>query len=306
MADTTFGRSIVRPALIAVAAALVTIGLKGGAYLLTDSIAILSDALESLVNLLTSLIALVILAIAVRPADEEHAYGHTKLEYFASGFEGALILMTAGAIGVAAVRRLLGPVELAEVGTGVAITAAATVVNLVAARLLFNAGRRHRSVALESGAHHLMTDVWTSLGVIIGVVLASWTGWLFIDPLIALIVAANIVTTGAKLIRRSTLGLIDTALPEETRREISRILDEHRPEGVQYHALRTRQAGMWRFISFHILVPGDWSVQRGHDLLEDLEQRIREAVPDSTVFTHLEPVEDPLSWKDTGLRRSGE
>jgi len=299
-------RSLLRPALIAVVAALLTIGLKGGAYLLTDSIAILSDALESLVNLLTSLMALVILGIAVRPADEEHAYGHTKLEYFASGFEGALILITAVWIGFAAVRRLLDPVALTEVGTGVVITAAATVINLLAARRLFDAGQRYRSITLESGAHHLMTDVWTSLGVVVGVVLTSWTGWVYLDPLIALVVAANIVTTGASLIRRSTLGLIDTALPEETRQEITRILDEHRLDGVQYHALRTRQAGMWRFISFHILVPGDWSVQRGHDLLEEIESRIREAVPDSTVFTHLEPIEDPLSWKDTGLRRGSD
>lgn len=292
------------PAWVAVVAALLTIGLKGGAYLLTDSVAILSDALESLVNLVASLIALVVLAIAARPADEQHSYGHTKVEYFASGFEGALILFTALSIGYASISRLFAPPVLDEVGVGLAITALATVINLAAARLLFRAGRRHHSVALESGAQHLMTDVWTSVGVIGGVAVASATGWLVLDPIIALIVAVNILTTGIDLLRRSTLGLIDTALPAETRKLISRILDEHRPEGVEYHALRTRQAGMLRFISFHILVPGDWTVKRGHDLLEDLEERIRSAVPHSTVFTHLEPVEDPLSWQDTELRRS--
>ncbi|MEX2582706.1 MAG: cation diffusion facilitator family transporter [Gemmatimonadota bacterium] len=301
---TAVDRSLVGPALVAVAAALITIALKGGAFVLTDSVAILSDALESLVNLITSLIALVVLAIAARPADEEHAYGHTKVEYFASGFEGALILFAAFSIGYAAIRRFFGPMELAEVGMGLGITAAATAVNLVAARFLFRSGRRHRSIALESGAHHLMTDVWTSLGVIVGVAVSAWTGWLFLDPLIALLVAGNIVATGVGLIHRSTLGLIDTALPEETRREISTILETNRPEGVEYHAMRTRQAGRWRFISFHLLVPGDWTVQRGHDLLEDLEERIRSAVPDSTVFTHLEPVEDPLSWQDTELDRA--
>lgn len=288
---------------MAVAAALTTIGLKGGAYLLTGSVAILSDALESLVNLVTSLIALIVLGIAARPADEDHAYGHTKAEYFASGFEGALILVAASAIGVASVRRLFDPIPLAEVEIGLAATALATVVNYVAARFLFRAGGRFRSIALESGAHHLMVDVWTSVAVIVGVGIAGWTGWLHLDPLLALLVAANIFATGFKLTRRSLLGLLDTGLPETIRLDIARILDEQRPEGVQYHALRTRQAGAWAFISIHILVPGDWTVQRGHDLLENIEERIRAAVPNSTVFTHLEPIEDPLSWQDTELSR---
>ncbi|MEX2571836.1 MAG: cation diffusion facilitator family transporter [Gemmatimonadota bacterium] len=296
-------RSLTHAALVAVAAALLTIALKGGGYVVTGSVAILSDALESLVNLVTSLIAVVTLAIAARPADEEHAYGHTKAEYFASGFEGALILFAAVSIAYASVGRFLEPQELASVDVGIGITAAASLVNYGAARFLFRAGRRHRSIALESGAHHLMTDVWTSLGVIVGVAVASWTGFLWLDPVVALVVAVNIVWTGAALIRRSMLGLLDTALPEETRRAIAAVLDEHRPEGVQYHAIRTRQAGTWRFISLHVLVPGHWSVQRGHDLLEHIEESLRVAVPDSTVFTHLEPVEDPVSWQDTDLKR---
>ena len=296
-------RSLTRYALIAVFAAVVTIGLKGGAYWLTGSVGLLSDAAESLVNLVTSLIALIVLGIAARPADEEHAYGHTKAEYFASGFEGALILVAAGSIAVAAIQRLIDPVELSSVGMGLAITGVATAVNFVAARLLFDAGRRFGSIALESGAHHLMVDVWTSVAVIGAVGVAGATGWLRLDPIVALLVAVNIVRTGVDLIRRSLLGLLDTALPEATRAQIFEVLEGARQKGVEYHALRTRQAGTWAFISLHVLVPGDWSVQRGHDLLEEIEESIRARVPNSTVFTHLEPLEDPASFRDTGLRR---
>jgi cation diffusion facilitator family transporter len=296
-------RSLTRYATLAVAAAVATIVLKGGAYLVTDSVAILSDALESFVNLATSIIALVVLVIAARPADEEHAYGHTKAEYFASGFEGAMILFAALSIAYAAVRRLVDPVELSAIEAGLAITAAATVINLVVARVLFSTGQRFGSIALEAGARHLMVDVWTSLAVIVGVGVAAGTGMVRLDPVIGLAVAANIVRTGYGLIRRSMLGLLDTALPEEMRVEISGILERHRLAGVQYHALRTRQAGSWRFISFHILVPGEWTVQKGHDLLEQIEENIRAAIPNSTVFTHLEPIEDPLSWQDTELSR---
>lgn len=296
-------RSLTRYALPAVAAAVATIALKGAAYLLTGSVAILSDALESVVNLVTSLIALVVLGIAARPADDDHAYGHTKAEYFASGFEGALILVAAGSIAFASVGRLFDPVALEDPWTGLLITAIASVVNLLAARQLFRAGRRFRSIALEASAHHLMVDVWTSVAVIVGLAAATWLGWARLDPLLALIVAGNIVFTGVRLVRASMLGLLDTSLPEETRRDINKVLDANRPEGVEFHALRTRQAGAWAFISVHVLVPGEWTVQRGHDLLEDLEERIREVVPESTVFTHLEPIEDPLSWGDTELRR---
>ncbi len=294
---------VIRYAVLAVIAAAATIVLKGGAYLLTGSVAILSDALESFVNLATSIIALVVLVIAARPADEEHAYGHTKAEYFASGFEGAMILFAAISIGYASVQRLLDPVALTTVEAGIGITAVATVVNLVVARMLFQGGRQLRSIALESGARHLMTDVWTSVAVIAGVAIAGMTRWVILDPLVALVVAANIVRTGVELIQRSMMGLLDTALPGALREQISGILERHRPAGVQYHALRTRQAGSWRFISFHILVPGDWTVQRGHDLLEEIEEDIRGAIPNCTVFTHLEPLEDPLSWEDTGLKR---
>ncbi len=296
--------NIVRYALIAVIAAVATIGLKAAAYLATGSVAILSDALESLVNLATSLIALVVLAIASRPADEDHAYGHTKAEYFASGFEGAMILFAALTVGYAGIVRLLSPVELTAVSEGIGFIVAATGVNLVVARVLWIAGKRFDSIALEAGSQHLMVDVWTSVAVVAGVIATAGTGIERVDPIVALAVAVNIVRTGSSLIRRSLLGLLDTALPEELRDRIARILAHHQTAGVEFHALRTRQAGSWRFISFHILVPGDWTVQRGHDLLESIEEEIRAAIPNCTVFTHLEPIEDPISWEDTELKRS--
>lgn len=296
-------RSLQRYALLSIAAALATIGLKGGAYYVTGSVGLLSDALESLVNLVAAVVALIALAVAARPEDEDHAYGHTKAEYLSSGFEGAMVLVAAVSIIYTAVRRLVVPQPLEAVGLGLVISVVASIINFATARVLFSAGRRHDSITLEADAHHLMTDVWTSVGVIAGVALAAATGWERLDPLIALAVGANIIRIGIELLHRSMLGLIDTALPESTRADITRILERHQAEGAQYHALRTRQAGARRFISFHVLVPGDWSVQRGHDLLERIEDEVRAAVPNSTVFTHLEPIEDPASFADTRLER---
>lgn len=292
-----------RFALISVAAAVTTIALKGGAYLLTGSIGLLSDALESLVNLVAAIVALIALSVAARPADEEHAYGHTKAEYFSSGFEGALILVAAVSIVVAGARRFLTPVPIEDPGVGLAITALATVINYGVARVLFRAGQSYESITLEADAHHLMADVWTSLGVIVGVGAAALTGWHRLDAIVAIVVAIHVVREGLKLLRRSMLGLLDTALPEDMLSTITGILDAHTAEGVRYHALRTRQAGARRFISFHILVPGGWTVQRGHDLLERIEEQIRAAVANSVVDTHLEPIEDPVSWEDTRLER---
>jgi cation diffusion facilitator family transporter len=296
-------RGLLRYAALSVLAAIVTIGLKGGAYLLTGSVALLSDALESFVNLLAAVVALFALSVAARPADDEHAYGHTKAEYFSSGFEGSLILVAAASIVVAAVDRLIHPQPIEEPGVGLAIIGAASLVNLVVARVLLRAGRGHESITLEADAQHLMTDVWTSVGVILGVGAAVLTGWHRLDAVVAIAVAANVLYSGFRLVRRSMLGLLDTSLPEETLARIKTILESHGSSGVRYHALRTRQAGARRFISFHILVPGDWTVQRGHDLLEEIEERIREAVPRSVVDTHLEPIEDPVSWEDTRLER---
>ena len=294
---------VTRYAALSLLAALLTIALKGGAYLLTGSIALLSDALESLVILLAAVVALVALTVAVRPADEDHAYGHTKAEYFSSGFEGALILIAAVSIIVAAGQRFLHPIGIRDPALGLAITAVATIVNFGTARVLFQAGRRYESIALEADAHHLMSDVWTSIGVIVGVGATALTGWHRLDAIVAILVSVSVLWSGATLVRRSMLGLLDTALPEDTRRQITAILEAHAPDGVRYHALRTRQAGARRFISFHILVPGEWSVQKGHDLLEEVEEEVRAAVPNSSVDTHLEPIEDPVSWNDLRLER---
>ena len=298
--------SLKRFTLISIAAALATIALKGGAYLLTGSVGLLSDALESLVNLFAAIVALIALSVAARPADEEHAYGHTKAEYFSSGFEGALILAAALSIAVPAVYRLLNPEPLEDVGIGLAISAVASVINFGVARVLFQASKRYHSIALEADAQHLMTDVWTSVGVIFGVGVAAATGWDRLDPIIAILVTLNIIRSGVDLLRRSMLGLLDTALPEQIRTQIMGVLERHRETGVEYHALRTRQAGARRFVSVHILVPGEWTVQRGHDLLEHIEDSIRAAVPNSTVFTHLEPTEDPVSWADVHLERTAD
>lgn len=295
--------SLKRYAAVSVAAAVATIALKGGAYLLTGSVAILSDALESLVNLVAALIALTAISVAERPADEEHAYGHDKAEYFSSGFEGALILVAAVSIAYVAVLRLMDPRPMDEVGLGLVVTGVATAINFGAARVLHAAGQRYGSITLEADARHLQADVWTSAAVIVGVGVASASGIHALDPLLALGVAVNIVRIGLDLVRRSMLGLLDTALPREERARILAILEAHRADGLQYHALRTRQSGARRFVSFHVLVPGEWSVQRGHDLLEAIEDEVRAAVPNTTVFTHLEPIEDPVSWADLQLER---
>jgi cation diffusion facilitator family transporter len=298
--------SLRRYAVISIVAALATIGLKGGAYLLTGSVGLLSDALESLVNLAAAIVALIALSAAARPEDEDHRYGHSKAEYFSSGFEGALIMLAAASIFYTSVQRLVSPQPIERIGLGASISVVASVINLLVARVLFRAGRQHQSITLEADAHHLMSDVWTSAGVILGVTAAAMTGWQRLDPVIAIVVAFSIVRTGVGILRRSLLGLLDTAIPDDLQREITRIMARHARHGVRFHALRTRQAGAWRFIDFHVLVPGDWSVQRGHDLLEEIEEEVRGAVPNSSVFTHLEPIEDPASFADVHLERDSQ
>jgi cation diffusion facilitator family transporter len=296
-------RSLRRYAVISILAALATIGLKGWAYAVTGSVGLLSDAFESLVNLAAAVVALIALTAAARPEDEDHRYGHSKAEYFSSGFEGALIMLAAASILYASIRRLIEPRPIEQLTLGVGISVAASVVNLLVARVLFRAARRHQSITLEADAHHLMTDVWTSAGVVVGIWAASATGWQRLDPIVAIGVALNIVYAGVSILKRSLMGLLDTAIPDDLQHRVTDILVRHTSGGVRFHALRTRQAGAWRFIDFHVLVPGNWSVKRGHDLLERLEEEVREAVPNSTVFTHLEPVEDPVSWEDTRLER---
>lgn len=296
--------SLARFAWLSIAAAIVTIVLKTGAYFLTGSVGLLSDALESVVNLAAALMALAMLTVASRPPDTDHAYGHAKAEYFASSFEGMLILVAAGSIGLAAWQRLLHPRAIEQIGWGLVVSILAALVNFGVARVLLNAARHKRSITLEADARHLMTDVWTSIGVVIGVGAVALTGYELLDPIIAFAVAANIVWSGVQLVRRSVLGLLDTGLPLDERTMITTILDRYRPQGVQYHALRTRQAAGWRFMSVHILVPGHWTVLQGHRLLEQIERDIRQELTDITVLTHLEPLEDPTSWDDIDLDRA--
>lgn len=296
-------RFLTRYAWLSAAAAVLTIALKATAYYLTGSVGLFSDAVESLVNLAGALMALAMLTVAARPADQDHAYGHTKAEYFSSVVEGVLILLAAASIGFAAVQRLVHPRPLEQLGLGLGISVVASAVNLGVALVLLRVGRRYGSIALEGHARHLLTDVWTSAGVLAGVGAVALTGWQRLDPLIALVVAANIVRTGVAIMQRSVSGLMDVALPGDEQAAIQRVLDDHRAGGVEFHALRTRQSGSRRFVSVHVLVPGAWTVQRGHDLLEEVEARIRAAVPSATVMTHLEPLEDPCSWDDVSLDR---
>ncbi|MGH8728989.1 MAG: cation diffusion facilitator family transporter [Burkholderiales bacterium] len=301
---TTDRRSLTRFAWLSIVGAIATISLKALAYWITGSVGLLSDAFESLVNLAAGCAALVALIIATRPADDDHQFGHEKAEYFSSGFEGGLILLAALGIAYAAVERLLNPQAIDQVPLGVAVSAVASIINFGIARTLFKAAHRQHSITLEAAARHLMTDVWTSVGVIVGVAAVGLTGWQRLDPIIALAVAANIVWTGIQLLRRSAFGLMDTALPLAEQARIRKILDQYRAQGIQYHALRTRGAPVRRFVSVHILVPGAWSVKQGHDLLEKIESEICAELENATVFTHLEPVEDPASWQDLELDRT--
>ncbi len=296
---------VIRYAWLAIAAAIVTISLKTGAWLVTGSVSLLSDAMESVVNLVAAVVALITLHIARKDPDPEHAYGHTKAEYFSSALEGALILVAAGSIVLTAVPRLFSPEPLERVGWGLAISAAATIVNLVVSRVLIHASREHRSITLEADGRHLMTDVVTSIGVLTGVLAVSLTDWHRLDAVIALAVAVNIIWTGVHLLRESMLGLLDTAIPGEELAEVQAVLDRYQAElPVQMHALRTRRAGARQFISMHVLVPGSWTVERGHDLAERIEHDILDQLPQATVFTHIEPAENPASWDDTGLDRA--
>lgn len=291
-------------AMLSIGAAIVTIVVKFSAYLLTGSIGLFSDAAESVVNLIAALVALWALTIAARPPDEEHTFGHSKAEYFASGLEGALILLAAVSIAFTAWGRLQTPQVLENVDIGLAISVVAAALNGGVALVLRRAGRRLRSITLEADAQHLLTDVWTSVGVVVGIVLVQLTGWLVLDPLIAIAVAVNIVWTGVRLLRETGYGLLDSALPGDEQQIIASILADYEPHGILFHALRTRRAGPRRFVSLHVLVPGTWTVQQGHDLCEEIELAIVEALPESNVLTHLEPLEDPSAWDDQELDRA--
>ena len=296
-------RRLTTYAWLSIAAALATMTLKGLAAWITGSVGMLSDALESLVNLGAALLALWMLRLAAVPPDEKHPFGYGKAEYFSAVVEGALILAAATAIIVAAVPRLLAPQPILEVGVGLAISLAATAINLGVALTLLRVGKRHESVALEADAHHLLTDVWTSFGIVAGVGAIALTGWLILDPLIAIAVAVYIVWTGVGVMRRSLLGLMDRALPEAELVAIRAVLEPYKAKGLDYHALRTRRAGRRRLVELHLLVPGGMTVHDGHAIAEEIEDRIRAALPGTAVLTHLEPIEAPASYSDQELFR---
>ena len=296
--------SLTRFAWLSIGAALATISLKTVAYFLTGSVGLLSDAIESLANLAGAMIALLMLTIAARPADESHVYGHSKAEYFASLVEGLLILGAAAWILSTAVDRLIHPQGLQDLGIGLVVSAAASLINFIVARILMAQGRKRDSITLEADAQHLMTDVWTSVGVISGVAIAGLTGWTVLDPILAIAVALNVLWTGFQLMRRSVQGLMDAALPEQEQGVIEEVMIRYRERNVHFHALRTRQAAARRFISVHMLVPGDWTVHDAHHVAEDFEADIRAALGGVvTVFTHLEPAEDEISMEDMFLDR---
>jgi cation diffusion facilitator family transporter len=296
-------KNLSRFAWVSIAAALVTIVLKSAAYYITGSVGLLSDAIESLVNLAGGIMALAMLTIAARPADKDHEFGHSKAEYFSSGVEGSLILLAAISIIWTAIPRLFHPKPLEGIGAGLLVSTLASVINLVVALWILRAGKKHGSITLEANAKHLMTDVWTSVGVIAAVALVALTDWEWLDPLVALLVAANIIWTGVGIMRRSAEGLMDKSLPASERGKVDEVLAKYRDSGVEFHAVMTRQAGMRRFVTMHVLVPGDWSVMRGHELVDAIEADVRKALDNCHVTTHLEPIDDPRSFEDERLER---
>ncbi|HPT32416.1 MAG TPA: cation diffusion facilitator family transporter [Prolixibacteraceae bacterium] len=291
---------------LSIAAAVTTIAIKITAYFLTNSVGLLSDGLESCVNLVAAVVALFLLTLSEKPADEEHAFGHSKAEYFSSAIEGGLIVVAAVAIIWSALPRLVDPLPVENVGIGILVATGASVINMLVALVLIRNGRKHHSITLEADGKHLMTDVITSAGVLIGVGLVQLTGWLILDPIVAIGVALNIVWTGYQLMKRSAMGLMDTSIPEEEEKYVRGIIDRFKGEKIGFHALKTRQAGQRKFISFHLLVPDEWSIKQGHDLSENIEQEIRNLFPGSlvTVFTHMEPAGDPVSHKDIPIDRN--
>ena len=287
-----------RFAWLSIAAALATIVLKTGAWWMTGSVGLLSDAAESTVNLVAAIGALFALRIAARPADETHHYGHTKAEFFSAAAEGTMIFVAAAFIIWSAIQRIIEPQPLENVGIGLGISVLASVVNGLVAMVLLRAGRQHRSVTLVADGKHLLTDVWTSAGVVAGVGLVALTGIDRLDPIVALLVGLNISWTGRRLMQESAHGLMDAALPEEENIRVSQILARFATDEVAFHGLRTRASGHRAFADVHVLVPGTWTVARGHDLVEDIEAALAHEVPDLTLSTHVEPSEDPRSYDD--------
>jgi cation diffusion facilitator family transporter len=294
------------PILLSVAAAILTIGMKSVAYAVTGSVGLFSDALESGVNLIAALTAAVSLWYAARPADPSHAFGHEKIEFFSSGLEGVLIALAGLGTVWYAIDRLIHPLPLESLGVGLLISVAAAGVNLFAALTLLRAGRRHGSVVLEADGHHLLTDVWTTAGVVGGLVLVWLTGFTTLDPILAIAVGLLILHTAYRLVRRSFDGLMDHALPAEEQDRIRALFRAALPPGTDFHAVRTRQAGQRKFAELHLLVPGHTTVQAAHDLTHEVEEAVRKEMPELMITIHTEPIEDRTSWETDELLRLGE
>lgn len=312
--NTCKQQSITAYAWLSIMAAIATIALKSYAYWLTDSVGLLSDAMESVINLVAAVIMLIVLSIAARPPDEGHAYGHEKIEYFSSGAEGIMILLAAFSIGYTAWERLWHPQPLQQLDVGIAISVLASLINLGVAQILIRVGKRRQSIPLESDGKHLMTDVWTTVGILLGIAVITianhfepslalarrlgLSNWDILDPIIAMLVAVNIVWAGLQLLRRTVSGLMDAALLPDEQSAIIAVLEQYTiDDNLAYHALRTRYSGARRFMSVHVLVPGHWTVQQGHDLVEIIEQQIMTIFDNIDIDTHLEPIEDPVSWE---------
>lgn len=269
--------------------AILTILLKSLAWWLTGSVGLLSDAMESFVNLAAAVFGLLMVRVAGQPADAEHPYGHSKAEYFSSGFEGLLIFAAAGAIAWAAVQRLLVPQPLQQTGLGLGLTVLSSAVNGGLAWAMLQSARAHRSIALEGDARHLLTDVWTSAGVIVGVALAAATGWLWLDPAVALLVAANILREGGQLVWRSSQGLMDRAVEQPVQAEIDRVLAQFQQRAVRFDHLTTRRAGQRRFVDLHMHMPGHWTLERAAALRAEVEEALMRAVPGLRASIQLLP-----------------
>jgi cation diffusion facilitator family transporter len=290
---------------LSIAAALATISLKLIAWHLTGSIGLFSDALESCVNLAAAIIALVMITLAEKPPDEKHGFGHNKAEYFSSAIEGGLIVLAAFSIIWSAVPRIVHPQPLENLGLGLLVAIGASMINLVVSLVLVKNGKKNNSITLEADGRHLMTDVLTSVGVLLGIALVKLSGWLVLDGIVAIGVAINIIWTGYQLIRRSASGLLDTAIPKDERDKINMVLEKYKQQNIEFHSLMTRQSGQRKFILVHLLMPGIWDIHKGHNLAEEIEKDIRMLFPGSsiTVFTHLEPIEDPESMLDISIDR---
>ena len=299
-------KSIAHIVWLSIIASVLTISIKSAAYFVTGSVGFMSDAMESFINLIAGIIAFISLTIAARPADTKHPFGHNKAEYFSSIIEGTLIVLAAIGIIYTGINRIYHPQPLDELNLGMALSVLATIINLVTSRILLHYGKKHNSITLEADAHHLMTDVWTTVGIIIGIFLVKITHWQILDPIMAIAVGISIIYTGSRLVIRSTDGLMDSKISEKDLIQIRQILNRHQADGIEYHALYTRQAASKRFISFHLLFPGDYTVYQAHEVTKLIETDIAIEFPHTDVFIHIEPLNDQDSFDDILLTDSSD